>query len=418
MDGRGIDPRTGPHIAHKRVPLQGVSFSRTMEHIYLDNAASTPLREEVIEVIQQALTESYGNPSSTHAFGRSAKTGVERARKTIAAQLGARPGEIIFTSGGTEADNMILCGAVRNLGVETLITTRIEHHAVLHTVETLAMEKGVRVTYLPLDEFGDPDLRALEAALKADPSKKLVSLMHVNNEIGNILDVQAVGALCREHGALFHSDTVQSIGHMPWDMEQCPIDFATAAAHKFHGPKGVGFAFIRRNTGLGPLIHGGSQERGMRAGTEACHNILGMEAAFVAAYRELDQERSYVQGLKDYFIERIRAAVPGVAFNGRSADSRHSTYTLVNFRLPLGKAESQLLLFHLDLKGIACSQGSACQSGSAGGSHVLAEILDPEARDQPSLRFSFSPFNTKKEIDVAVGVLQEFVAANQAKARA
>lgn len=379
-----------------------------MRQIYLDNAATTPLRDEVIRDMQQALTACYGNPSSTHAFGRTAKTGIEQARKTIATRLGARPGEIIFTSGGTEADNMILRGAVRDLGVQTLITTRIEHHAVLHTAEALEREAGVRVVYLPLDADGNPDLAALEAALQADDTKKLVSLMHVNNEIGNLLDLQAVGALCKQAGALLHSDTVQSVGHYPLDLQQLPVDFATAAAHKFHGPKGIGFAFIRRHTGLGPFIVGGAQERGFRAGTEPYHNIVGMETAFKAAYENLEAERSQVQGLKDYFIDRLKEAIPGVAFNGLSADATRSTYTLVNVRLPLSEAQGQLLLFHLDLKGIACSKGSACQSGSNSGSHVLNEILGEEGRKQPSLRFSFSHANTRDELDYTVAVLKEF----------
>ena len=379
-----------------------------MLQIYLDNAATTPLRDEVIRDMQQALSGCFGNPSSTHAYGRTAKTGIEQARKTIATRLGARPGEIIFTSGGTEADNMILRGAVRDLGVQTLITTRIEHHAVLHTAEALAREAGVRLEFLPLDPEGNPDLAVLEALLQEDDSKKLVSLMHVNNEIGNLLDLDAVAALCRQAGALLHSDTVQSVGHFPLDLQQTPVDFATAAAHKFHGPKGIGFAFIRRQTGLGPFIVGGAQERGFRAGTESYHNIVGMETAFRAAYENLDAERSHVQGLKDYFIDRLREAIPGVAFNGLSADAQRSTYTLVNVRLPLSEAQGQLLLFHLDLKGIACSKGSACQSGSDSGSHVLNEILDEQQRKQPSLRFSFAHYNTREELDYTVAVLKEF----------
>lgn len=379
-----------------------------MRQIYLDNAATTPLRPEVIRDMQQALADCFGNPSSTHAFGRTAKTGIEQARKTIATRLGARPGEIIFTSGGTEADNMILRGAVRDLGVQTLITTRIEHHAVLHTVEALEKEAGVRAVYLPLDRDGNPDLGALEEALQADDTQKLVSLMHVNNEIGNLLDLEAVGALCKQAGALLHSDTVQSVGHYPLDLQQVPVDFATAAAHKFHGPKGIGFAFIRRHTGLGPLIVGGAQERGFRAGTEPYHNIVGMETAFKAAYENLEAERTRIQGLKDYFVTRLKEAIPGVAFNGLSADAQRSTYTLVNVRLPLSEAQGQLLLFHLDLKGIACSKGSACQSGSDSGSHVLNEILGDEARKQPSLRFSFSHTNTQDELDYTVSVLKEF----------
>ncbi len=387
-----------------------------MEKVYLDNAATTCIREEVIAAMCDALEGCYGNPSSTHSFGRSAKTGIEKARKSIAARLGARPGEIIFTSGGTEADNMILRCAVRDLGVRTLITTRIEHHAVLHTAQALAGESGIRLEYVPLDAEGNPQLEALEKLLQADDSKKLVSLMHVNNEIGNLTDLQAVSSVCRQNGALFHSDTVQSIGHFPWDVQQTPVDFATAAAHKFHGPKGVGFAYIRKDTGLGPLIVGGSQERGYRAGTEAYHNILGLETALESAYENLEREREHIAGLKNYFIGKLRESIPGVAFNGLSADPERSTYTLVNVRLPLSEDQGQLLLFHLDLKGIACSKGSACQSGSTGGSHVLGEILDEEEMAKPSLRFSFSHYNNREELDYTVDVLKEFVESQVGKA--
>ncbi len=379
-----------------------------MKQVYLDNAATTPLREEVISSMHEALCGCYGNPSSSHAFGRQAKTGIEQARKSIAARLNAHPGEIIFTSGGTEADNMILRCAVRDRGVTKLITTKIEHHAVLHTAEALAEEYGVAVEYIPLDRDGNPDLGALEAALSADDSGKLVSLMHVNNEIGNLLDLQAVGSLCRKYGALFHSDTVQSIGHFPWDLASVPVDFLTAAAHKFHGPKGIGFAYVRRNSGLKPLIVGGAQERGFRAGTEPYHNIMGLKAAFEHAYEHLEEERAYVSGLKAHFIERIKEAIPGVAFNGLSGDLERSTYTLVNVRLPFDPVKSQMLLFHLDLNGIACSKGSACQSGSDSGSHVLSEILQGAELSKPSLRFSFSHYNTAEEVDYVVGVLEEF----------
>ncbi len=379
-----------------------------MRHVYLDNAATTPLRESVVEQMHEALRECFGNPSSTHAFGRTARSGIERARKTIARQLNAQPGEIIFTSGGTEANNMLLRAAVRDLGVQTLLTSRIEHHAVLHPAEALEAEYGIRLAYVPLDARGNPDLKALEALLAEDGSKKLVSLMHVNNEIGNLLDLEAVGTLCRTYGALFHSDTVQSIGHFPWDLAQTPVDFLTAAAHKFHGPKGIGFAYIRKNTGIHPMILGGSQERGLRAGTESYHNIIGLEKAFEEAYAHLEEEREYISGLKAYFIEGLQKAVPGVTFNGCSGDLERSTYTLVSARLPLDASKTQMLEFHLDLKGIACSRGSACQSGSGGGSHVLSEILDPAALQQPTVRFSFSRLNTREELDYAIGVLGEF----------
>ncbi|MEE1962857.1 cysteine desulfurase family protein [Allomuricauda taeanensis] len=380
-----------------------------MQKVYLDNAATTQVRDEVIARMQEALAVHYGNPSSTHSFGRSAKTMVEQARKTIAKTLNAQPSEIIFTSGGTEADNMILRCAVRDLGVKTIITSRIEHHAVLHTVEELEKEYGTTVWYVDLDEFGNPKMDHLEELLQKDGSKKLVSLMHVNNEIGNIMDIEAVGKLCKANGALFHSDTVQSIGHYPWDVQSVSIDFMTAAAHKFHGPKGIGFAFIRKNSGLKPMIVGGAQERGFRAGTEPFHNIVGLEEAFVRAYEHLEQETKAVKELKRYFVQKVKEEIPEAAFNGLSGEMDKSTYTLANVRLPLDKQKGLMLLFHLDMKGIACSKGSACQSGSDKGSHVLTEILSDEELEKPSLRFSFSMYNTKEELDYTVGVLKEFV---------
>jgi cysteine desulfurase len=379
-----------------------------MQKVYLDNAATTQVRQEVIERMQEALAQHYGNPSSTHSFGRSAKTAVEQARKTIAKTLNAQPSEIIFTSGGTEADNMILRCAVRDLEVKTIITSKIEHHAVLHTVEELEKEYGMNLWFVDLDEFGNPNLGHLETLLKKDDSKKLVSLMHVNNEIGNITDIAAVGELCKANNALFHSDTVQSIGHYPWDVQGVHVDFLAAAAHKFHGPKGIGFAYIRKNSGLKPLILGGSQERGFRAGTESFHNIVGLEEAFIKSYEHLEEETKTIRELKRYFVERVLAEVPGAECNGLSGDMEKSTYTLANIRLPFDKQKGLMLLFHLDMKGIACSKGSACQSGSNQGSHVLNEILSGEELDKPSLRFSFSMYNTKEELDYTVEVLKEF----------
>lgn len=380
-----------------------------MESIYLDNAATTQVRESVIAKMQDALTNFYGNPSSTHSFGRSAKTAIESARKTIAKTLNAHPSEIIFTSGGTEADNMILRCSVRDLGVKTIITSRIEHHAVLHTAEELEKEGSIELYFVDLDSFGNPKMDHLEELLQKDDSKKLVSLMHVNNEIGNIIDINAVAQLCKAHESYFHSDTVQSIGHFDLDVQETPVDFMAAAAHKFHGPKGIGFAYIKRNSGMSCMISGGSQERGHRAGTESFHNIVGLEEAFVCAYDHMDVEKAFVTELKRYFIEKIKQEIPEVKFNGHSGDLNNSTYTLVNICLPVDAQKALMLLFQLDIKGIACSKGSACQSGSGKGSHVLSEILSDEDMARPSLRFSFSHFNTKKEIDYTIGVLREFV---------
>ncbi|MGB3151944.1 MAG: cysteine desulfurase family protein [Maribacter sp.] len=379
-----------------------------MKNVYLDSAATTQVRAEVISKMQDALANCYGNPSSTHSFGRTAKTGVESARKTIAKYLNAHPSEIIFTSGGTEADNMILRCAVRDLGVETIITSKIEHHAVLHTVEELRDKGHINLCFVELDSHGNPDMAHLEVLLKKDDSKKLVSLMHVNNEIGNKIDLLSIAKLVKENDTLFHSDTVQSIGHYPWDVQEIPVDFLVAAAHKFHGPKGIGFAFIRKNSGLGCMISGGSQERGFRAGTESFHNIIGLEEAFVLAYDNLVAEKEYVTGIKSYFIDKIKKEIPATKFNGHSGDLDKSTYTLVNVCLPITPEKGLMLLFHLDIKGIACSKGSACQSGSDKGSHVLAEILSEEDLKKPSLRFSFSKYNTKEEVDYTIEVLKEF----------
>ncbi|MGS2762291.1 cysteine desulfurase family protein [Sinomicrobium sp. M5D2P9] len=379
-----------------------------MHKIYLDNAATTRARDEVLEVLGTSLRENYGNPSSTHSFGRSARTLIEKARKTIAGYLHASPSEIIFTSGGTEADNMVLRSAVRDLGIQTIITSKTEHHAVLHTAEQLQKEYAIAVKYVVPDPDGTPNHEHLEWLLQNDDSKKLVSLMHVNNEIGNKIDIAEVVRICKENDALFHSDAVQSIGHWEWDTQKIPVDFLAAAAHKFHGPKGVGFAYIRKKTGLNPLIFGGEQERGYRAGTESVHNIVGMEEALRLAYDHLEEERTYILELKNYFVEQLREKIPGVEFNGGCADNSRSTYTLVNVRLPFTREKAQMLLFHLDLKGIACSEGSACQSGSLTGSHVLSAILSEEELQKPSLRFSFSSFNTKEELDYVVETLKEF----------
>lgn len=380
-----------------------------MDKVYLDNAATTRVRESVIAKMQDALSNFYGNPSSTHSFGRSAKTAVESARKTIAKHLNAQASEIIFTSGGTEADNMILRCAVRDLGVKTIIISRIEHHAVLHTAEDLQKESGIDLQFVQLDDYGNPKLSHLEELLKKDDSKKLVSLMHVNNEIGNMIDLKAIAMLCKESNALFHSDTVQSVGHYEWDVKNTSIDFLVATAHKFHGPKGIGFVYIKKNSGLRPMISGGSQERGYRAGTEAFHNIVGLEEAFVVAYDKLEEEKKYITGLKRYFIDTIVKEIPNVKFNGHSGNLEKSTYTLVNVRLPISEEKAMMLLFHLDIKGIACSKGSACQSGSSTGSHVLSQILSDEDLKKPSLRFSFSKYNTKEELDYTINQLKEFV---------
>lgn len=383
-----------------------------MKHVYLDSAATTQMRDEVIERMTKVMKEYFGNPSSTHSYGRSAKTLIEQARKTVASQLNVKASEIVFTSGGTEADNLALNSAVRDLGVKRIITSKIEHHAVLYTVNQLQECFDVKVEYVNLDKKGNVDIEDLEKRLSASDEKTLVSLMHVNNEIGNMLDIKKVGDLCKEHGALFHSDTVQSIGHFELDLSEIPVDFTAVSAHKFHGPKGVGFAFVRKNSGLKPLIFGGEQERGHRAGTEGLHNIVGLEEAFKLSYEHLEEEKTYVQGLKQHFIDSLKKEIPGIKFNGECENPDKSTYTLVNVCLPMSAEKALMLLFQLDLKGIACSKGSACQSGSDKGSHVLSAFLPEEDLAKPSLRFSFSRFNTKDELDYVVETLKKYIQAD------
>lgn len=383
-----------------------------MKKVYLDSAATTQMRDEVIERMSEVMKDYFGNPSSTHSYGRSAKTLIEQARKTVASQLNVKASEIVFTSGGTEADNLALNSAVRDLGVKRIITSKIEHHAVLYTVNQLQECFDVKVEYVNLDEKGSVDIEDLEKRLTASGKKTLVSLMHVNNEIGNMLDIKKVAELCKEHGALFHSDTVQSIGHYELDLGEVPVDFTAVSAHKFHGPKGVGFAFVRKNSGLKPLIFGGEQERGHRAGTEGLHNIVGLEEAFKLSYEHLEEEKAYVQGLKQHFIDSLKKEVPGVKFNGECENLEKSTYTLVNVCLPMSAEKALMLLFQLDLKGIACSKGSACQSGSDKGSHVLSAFLSEEDLNKPSLRFSFSRFNTKEELDYVVETLKDYIQAD------
>lgn len=375
--------------------------------VYFDNAATTPMRAEVISAMHEVMQTAYGNPSSTHGFGRAAKALLENARKSIAAHFNASAQEIIFTSGGTESDNMILRCAVKDLGVTTIISSPLEHHAILHALDQLEAE-GVTVHYVDHDADGELNYQHLETLLAQDTTKKLVTLMYVNNEIGNLLDVGRVGALCKEHSALFHSDAVQSVGHFKMDMQELPMDFFSAAAHKFHGPKGVGFSFVRKLTQIKPFILGGAQERGLRAGTESVHNVVGMQKALDIAYAQLEEERSHILQLKSRFITELKALFPEVQFNGKCSNMDASTYTVVNVGLPVPEDKAGLLDFHLDLKGVACSKGSACQSGSGKGSHVIGALQQKGSSDLPALRFSFSGFNTEAEVAYVMEVLREF----------
>jgi len=377
-----------------------------MKTIYLDNAATTPILPEVIDAISSAMANVYGNPSSIHHVGRKAKSLVETSRKNIAKHFNASAQEIIFTAGGSEADNLILRNAVTNLGVTTIISSKIEHHAVLHTMENLYKEFGIVVKYVDLDEKGSVNYAHLEHLLKESDEKKLVSLMYVNNEIGNILNLEKVSELCTANNALFHSDTVQGIGHFNIDVKQIPLDFFVASAHKFHGPKGVGFAYIKRGFGIHPILHGGEQERGARAGTENVHSILGMEKALEISCTNMQEESAYIQKLKNYFIDELKRNFEGIEFNGQSESETESSYTILNVRFP---KEYAMLLFNLDLKGIAVSGGSACQSGSNMGSHVLHEILPEKEAANTSVRFSFSKFNTMEELDYVVSSLKKLI---------
>lgn len=375
--------------------------------VYFDNAATTPMRAEVISAMHEVMQTAYGNPSSTHGFGRAAKALLENARKSIAAHFNASAQEIIFTSGGTESDNMILRCAVKDLGVTTIISSPLEHHAILHALDHLEAE-GVTVHYVDHDADGELNYEHLETLLAQDTTKKLVTLMYVNNEIGNLLDVGRVGALCKEYSALFHSDAVQSVGHFKMDMQELPMDFFSAAAHKFHGPKGVGFSFVRKQTQIKPFILGGAQERGLRAGTESVHNVVGMQKALDIAYAQLEEDRSHILQLKSCFITELKALFPDVQFNGKCSNMDASTYTVVNVGLPVPEDKAGLLDFHLDLKGVACSKGSACQSGSGKGSHVIGALQQKGSSDLPALRFSFSGFNTEAEVAYVMEVLREF----------
>ena len=378
-----------------------------MKSIYLDNAATTSIDPEVIEVMSHSMATNNGNPSSIHQYGRKAKAAVEQARKNIAKHFNVSASELIFTAGGTEADNLILHNAVRNLGVSVIITARIEHHAVLHTCEHLKREHDTVVLYVDVDAQGDVDLEHLERLLRDNEAAKcLVSLMYINNEIGNILPIDAVCAICKQYDALFHSDTVQAIGHYPIDLQKTPIDFIVASAHKFHGPKGVGFAYFKKGFGIAPMLHGGNQEKGARSSTENVHGILGMEKALAMASDTMQRDTVHLTALKAHFISSLKATIPTVHFNGNSEVLSKSSYTILSVRFA---EANDMLLFTLDLNGIAVSGGSACQSGSSKGSHVLDEILSDTDSNTMSVRFSFSRTTTLQEIDATVLQLKELL---------
>ena len=369
-----------------------------MKKIYLDNAATTPIDPEVVQAMIPVLENNYGNPSSTHSKGRESRSLIEMARKQIAKTLKCTPSEIFFTSGGTEADNQALRCSVSDLGVKRIITSPLEHHAVLHTAEYLADCDKARVDLVKVNDRGEIDRNHLSELLEED-IPTLVSLMHANNEIGNLIDLRQIGELCHSKGAYFHSDTVQSMAHYTFDLSDLPVDFLTCSAHKFHGPKGIGFLYVNRRVKLHAFIHGGAQERNMRGGTENLYGIVGLAKAFEIANTDIEAHRDHIRGLKAHMIESLKERIPGVQFNGLSGDLDRSLYTVLSVSLPPSKLGG-MLLFNLDIYGICVSGGSACSSGSNIGSHVLKGInADP---DRPAIRFSFGRFNTREDVDFTV----------------
>ena len=365
--------------------------------VYLDNAATTPIAPEVVEAMLPVLKDGFGNPSSTHFYGRQTKALIETSRRTVSKLLNCQASEIIFTSGGTEADNMALYSSVHQLGVKHIITSAIEHHAVGHTAEAIQAEGLARVSYVKLDEKGTVDLADLERLLTTE-DKTLVSLMHANNEIATLLPLKEVSTLCRKYNAYFHSDTVQTMGHYAFDLKELDIDFITCAAHKFHGPKGIGFLYVNKNVKAEALIHGGAQERGLRGGTENVYGIVGLAKAMELAYDDVEAHQQHVQGLKSYMIDQLKSIFSDISFHGQTEPSK-ALYTVLNVCFPRTE-KAGMLLFTLDLKGVAVSGGSACSSGAAKGSHVLEGINADMTR--PNVRFSFSRFTTKEEIDFAL----------------
>lgn len=369
--------------------------------VYLDNAATTPMAVEVIEEMTKTMKGHFGNPSSTHAFGRETKGVLEMARRKIAQLINAEPKEIIFTSGGTEADNMAIACAVNDHGVTRIISTCTEHHAVGHCLEG---NTRFSVDFVNLSETGEVDLVHLEELLQK-PEKTLVTLMHANNEIATLLDVKSVRDLCKKYQALFHSDTVQTMGHYTIDVQEFGADFLTCSAHKFHGPKGIGFLYVNKTLKISPIIHGGSQERGMRGGTENIIGIVGLAKALELANTDIEEHQKHVQGLKSYMIQALIDRIPGVSFHGE-IDPNKSLYTVLNVCFPSFENKS-MLLFLLDLEGIACSGGSACTSGASTGSHVLRGINADT--DRPNARFSFSRYTTQEEIDFVLDKVEQIV---------
>ena len=372
--------------------------------VYFDNAATTALDPEVFEAMRPLMLDMYGNPSSTHSHGREVRAKVEQARRTVANLLNTAPGEIFFTSGGTEADNTAIRGCVEAYDLKHIITSNIEHHAVGHTVERIAHSHGVKVSYVNTDAQGHMDYDHLETLLKEN-SRSLVTIMHANNEIGTLNDINRIGELCDAYDAIFHSDTVQTMGHFRHNLDTLKCHFLVGSAHKFHGPKGVGFLRVCKSKKIGRFIEGGGQERNNRGGTENVYGIVGLAKALEIAYRDMESHTRHIQGLKDRMIRGIREVVPGVEFNGDIREG-HSLYTVLNVSFPPHE-DNDMLLFNLDINGISASGGSACSSGASTGSHVLGGIGADEARQ--GIRFSFSKYNTEEDVDYVVAKLAEIV---------
>lgn len=372
--------------------------------VYLDNAATTAMDDRVIEAMIPFMRNHFGNPSSVHSHGREVRSAIEKSRKKVAELLNASPSEIFFTSGGTEADNTALVCGIESHGITHAITSPLEHHAVLHTLEVCASKGLIKLSILDVNEKGEIDLMQLEKLLQSNP-KSLVSLMQANNEIGNLNDLQRIGSLAKEHDAFFHSDTVQTMGHYVHDLKNLPVDAIVAGAHKFHGPKGAGFLYVRKDKKIHPFIHGGAQERNMRGGTENVIGIIGTAKALEIAYEDMADHQLHIEKIKAYFIQKLTSEIPGVLFNGLSADLDKSLYTVLSVSLPPSEPNRGMLLFNLDLAGISASGGSACSSGATVGSHVLRALQHTPERD--AVRFSFSRFNTKAEVDYTVAKLKD-----------
>ena len=371
-----------------------------MERVYFDNAATTSLDPKVLETMMPYLTEKFGNPSSIYSYGRESRMAIEQSRKSVAIHLGAKPAEIFFTSGGTESSNTILNAAIVDLGCTHIISSPIEHHATLHTVKHLAAHFNLKLSFLTILPNGHVDLSNLEQLLANNKEKTIVSIMHANNEIGNMIDLTEVGLICKKYQAYFHSDTVQTVGHFPFDLKNTPVDFITGAGHKFHGPKGVGILYINEHIKIKPFLHGGSQERNMRAGTENLYGIVGFAKALEIASENHETDSTYIESLKKYMHDALLKQVPATTFNGDLFGK--SLYTLLSVNLPKNE-KTEMILFNLDINHICASGGSACSSGAQQGSHVINAL--PNSSDTITVRFSFSKYNTTAEIDKVVAVL-------------